>query len=68
MGEGTSWRLLSVGAPFDRLNVRLHVSTDAEAVVDAIEKAAAKNKIVLEREGVPEPPEEEPDGAAAEPA
>jgi len=63
----TSWRLTSVGKPFDRLNVRLTVSTDAESVVDAIEAAAAKNKIVLEREGVPEPIEEEPD-AAAEPA
>jgi hypothetical protein len=59
--ELTSWRLLGVpGRP--RLQVTLVVSTQAPAVVDAIEAAAAAHGIVLQRRPAARPDRDETEG------
>jgi hypothetical protein len=46
----TRWTLRSVGRKNDHLKIRLTVDTASGTVIEAIERAAAANGIVLDRE------------------
>ena len=48
-GPSTRWRIVAAGISLPKLNVVLSVDTTAPLVVAAIEYAAAKNGIELER-------------------
>jgi hypothetical protein len=46
----TRWTIRSIGRKYDHLKILLTVDTASSTVIEAIERAAAANGIILDRE------------------